>query len=269
MLPYAVPLALAALAVLLLSWRRALVRLWRGRVALERVAIEDALKHLHAQEVRGRLATPESVAGALGMPLAEVMQHLVTLDQRGLIRHADSGLELTDAGRALALQVIRAHRLLERYFADELRMPVDALHAAADRREHTLSSADTTILDAHLGYPRRDPHGDPIPTAAGALAASEGTSLHQWPTGPPAAIVHFEDEPADVFREITKSGLKLGLAVEILDRTDQRLTLWDGEHEDVVPVRAADNIFVSAARLPWGSHNAPLRSHAWRVSHRH
>jgi len=245
---YAVPLVLAVLAVLLLSWRRAIVPLWRGRAALERVAIEDALKHIHAQEMRGRLATPESMAGALGTPLAEAMQHLVTMEQRGLIRHADSGLELSDEGRALALQVIRAHRLLERYFADELRMPANALHAAADRQEHTLSPADATVLDAHLGYPRRDPHGDPIPTAAGQLAVSDGTCLHRWPTGVPAAIVHLEDEPADVFREITKAGVKLGLTVEILERTNQHITLWDGEREYVVPARAADNIFVSTAR---------------------
>jgi DtxR family Mn-dependent transcriptional regulator len=249
-LPFAIALAMVVLGGLLVWGRRAIVRVWRGRVALERIAIEDALKHIHAQEVRGHLATRESVAGGLGMPLAEAMQHLVTMEERGLIRHADSGLALTDDGRALALQVIRAHRLLERYFADELRMPLQAVHPAADRREHGLTPAGATMLDAHLGYPRRDPHGDPIPTATGTVAALEGTPLHQWPIGVPADIVHLEDEPADVFRDMTTAGLKVGLTIEILDRTDQGIVVWDGEREYVVPARATDNVFVNAARRP-------------------
>ena len=249
-LPFAIALAVVVLGGLLVWGRRAILRVWRGRVALERIAIEDALKHIHAQEVRGCLATRESVAGALGLPLSEAMQHLVTMARRGLIRHADSGLALTDEGRTLALQVIRAHRLLERYFADELRMPVHAVHAAADHHEHTLSPAGATILDARLGYPRRDPHGDPIPSATGTVAKLDGTPLQQWPTGVPADIVHLEDEPPDVFREIINAGLTLGLTIEILDRTDQRIVVWDGEREYVVPARATDNVFVNTARRP-------------------
>jgi len=250
MLRFAVLFALAVIGGLLLWQWRTILRVWRRRANAERDAIEDALKHIHAQEIRGRPATRESVAGALGIPLAEAMQHLVTIYQRGLLRHAESGLELTDEGRALALQIIRAHRLLERYFADELRMPVDAVHAAADRDEHALSPSETKALDMRLGYPRRDPHGDPIPTAAGAVAVSDAMSLDQWPTGLPAEIVHLEDEPADVFRDITKSGLKLAMTVEILDRTDHHIVVWDGECEHLVPVRAADNVSVRAARRP-------------------
>ena len=250
MLRLFIPLALAILAGVLLWRRSGLMGGSRRRAAPDRVAIEDALKHIHAQEVRGRLATRQSVAGALGIPLAEAVQHLVTMDQRGLVRHADSGLELTDEGRALALQVVRAHRLLERYFADELRMPIDALHAAADRDEHALSSADAQALDEHLGYPRRDPHGDPIPTAAGTLAVSDAMPLHQWPTGVPAEIVHLEDEPPEIFRDITNAGLKLAMTVEILDRADRQIVVWDGEREHLIPARAADNVFVRAARQP-------------------
>lgn len=242
---------LASLGGLLLWWRPGGVMRWsRGRVALERIAIEDALKHVHAQEIRGRLATRESVAGALGIPLSEAMRHIVSMEQRGLIHQADAGLELTEDGRALALQVIRAHRLLERYFADDLRMPIDALHAAADRHEHAMSPAEANALDTQLGYPRHDPHGDPIPTATGGLASSDGKPLHQWPVGVPADIVHLEDEPAGVFREITKAGLKPGLTVEILDQTDRQITVWDGVREYSVSPRAADNVFVSAARQP-------------------
>lgn len=79
---------LASLGGLLLWWRPGGVMRWpRGRVALERIAIEDALKHVHAQEIRGRLATRESVAGALGIPLSEAMRHIVSMEQRGLIHH--------------------------------------------------------------------------------------------------------------------------------------------------------------------------------------
>ena len=73
------------------------------------------------------------------------------------------GVALTDAGRRGALEVLRHHRLLERYLADRLGLSLDEVHAEADRLEHALSEELEAKIDAELGYPTHDPHGDPIP----------------------------------------------------------------------------------------------------------
>jgi DtxR family Mn-dependent transcriptional regulator len=228
---------------LLARWRRA-------RRLAERVRVEDALKHIHARELRGTLATPESLAGKLQTSMRAAIELIAAIEERGLIQSTGPGLRLSAPGRELALRVIRAHRLLERYLADELRMPLEAIHATADRREHTMSAEEVDTLDAQLGYPQQDPHGDPIPTSGGALETLKATALTDWPVGQPAKVVHLEDEPPEVYAEILAAGLILGMHVEVLEANEQRLVVWDGEKErDLAPVVAA-NVFVGSLPHP-------------------
>ena len=84
---------------------------------------------------------------------------------------------LTERGRLCALEVLRHHRLLERYLADSLGMSLDEVHAEADRLEHALSEELEARIDAALGYPTHDPHGDPIPDAALRIEASSSRSV--------------------------------------------------------------------------------------------
>jgi DtxR family Mn-dependent transcriptional regulator len=246
------PLLLTVLFALALAalWpaRRLLRHLGRARRLAERARVEDALKHIHAREGRGTLATPESLAGKLGFSVRAALALIATMEERGLVQSTGPGLRLTATGRELAVRVIRAHRLLERYLADELGMPLEEIHAAADRREHSLTAEEADELDARLGYPRRDPHGDPIPTRAGALESVEGTALTDWPVGRPAKIVHVEDEPPEVMAEVAAAGLVPGMQIEVRRVGADRLALWDGERErELAPVAAA-NVYV--AELP-------------------
>jgi len=88
------------------------------------------------------------------------------LSALGLARHERyRGVELTDAGERVALEVIRHHRLLELYLAETLGLDVDDVHAEADRLEHVLSEELEARIDRALGFPTHDPHGDPIPNA--------------------------------------------------------------------------------------------------------
>ncbi len=219
-----------------LAWR------WRrGLAASDRVEVEDALKHLWDGEYRQRPATLESLAGALGLSgraAADLVDRLGRLD---LLHHDDSALRLTPDGRRDALRVIRIHRLWERYLADETGLDMREWHAHAERREHGTSDQQAEALAATLGYPRFDPHGDPIPMASGEVPPHQGMPLTQLPADQAAEIVHIEDEPEAVFAQIAAAGLVPGMRVRVLDRSPQRIRV-EAEADEVVlaPVVAAN-----------------------------
>jgi DtxR family Mn-dependent transcriptional regulator len=210
--------------------------------------VEDALKHLLDREQHGRQASPESLAGTLNLQRARVMKLIEDMETQGLLESRGSDVHLTTQGERWALHVVRAHRLWERYLTDEARMPLRKIHGESERREHSLTEAQLDELDAALGHPTRDPHGDPIPTREGTLLKAEGMPLTAWQSESPARIVHLEDEPALAFEQILAAGLRLGQTIRILDRNPQRYLLTDGETEYRLAPAVAAN--VSVAPLP-------------------
>jgi DtxR family Mn-dependent transcriptional regulator len=237
-------LLIALAAGLFWPERGVVARIRRSHARAKRTLLEDFLKHIHAREIQGNLATTESLAGSYQISRSEAVETITRMERKGLVSYAGGGIRLSPDGAQLALQIVRAHRLLERYLFDELGMPLGALHAEADRREHRLSPREIDELDARLGYPTMDPHGDPIPTGSLALEQTEAVSLIEWPDGRPARIEHLEDEPPELFDQILAAGLSTGMNVEILDRADGRLILYDGERQYVVSELAATNVFV-------------------------
>ena len=180
--------------------------LWRhARELRHREQLENALKQLLAGAADRQTVSLGQLAGALQQSDAVTRQTVDHLCRERLATAGADGVRLTDAGVRLALQVVRAHRLWERYFADEADMPLARIHDAAERAEHRLTPEALEQLSAALGHPEVDPHGSPIPTSAGAVLAvsSAGAStpdrpvaipddarpLSEWPAGRPAAIV--------------------------------------------------------------------------------
>jgi DtxR family Mn-dependent transcriptional regulator len=213
----------------------------RQQRRLER--IEDALKHVHAGQERGQQTTVESLAGGLGIPTSRAVELARELHERGLVAMTH-GLTLTPAGEQWARTIVRAHRLWERYLSDEVRVAPEALHRLADRQEHRLSVADVEELAARLGYPDHDPHGDPIPTAAGELVALAATPLTIAPEGETLRIVHVEDEPEAVYARLRALSLEPDRVVRVLEQSPERLTFeLDGVRLELPPVDAA-NVFV-------------------------
>ncbi len=204
------------------------------------------MKHLHAGEWQGRLATTDSLAGALGLSRRAAVRLCARMQARGWLRLAEAGLRLTPTGEHLALQVIRAHRLWERYLADEARMPLTGVHAVADRREHQRDAESMSALEAALGHPQTDPHGDPIPTAEGLLARTESHPLTEWPVDRAATIVHLEDEPEAVFLQIAALGLHPGQQIKVIEADEQRIVFTDDSDTHVLAPILAGNIFVTA-----------------------
>jgi DtxR family Mn-dependent transcriptional regulator len=143
------------------------------------------------------------------------------------------------------LQVVRAHRLWERYLADEARLPLEKIHSEAERREHGMTPEQIDHLAASLGYPEQDPHGDPIPNRSGEMVADTGTSLTSWPTGVTGRISHLEDEPPLAYDQILAEGLRLGQVIRVLETSPERLLLSDGENEFRLAPAVAANVFLS------------------------
>lgn len=243
--------ALAAILLLILTFlpRVGLLSLYKNYLATQiREQVEDALKHLLDREQQGRHASPESLGGTLDLSRVKVTSLIEDMESQGLIESRGTELHLTAEGERWALHVVRAHRLWERYLADEARMPLEKVHGEAQKREHTLTEAQLNELEAALGHPTRDPHGDPIPTREGRLNRAEGMPITAWQANRPARIVHLEDEPALAFQQILAIGLRLGQDIRIIEKTPNRYVLSDGENEYRLAPAVAANIHV--AELP-------------------
>ena len=170
------------------------------------------------------------------------------MESQGLLETQGSQLHLTAEGERWAMHVVRAHRLWERYLVDEARMPLNKIHDVAQKREHSLTEAQLNELDAALGHPTLDPHGDPIPSREGKMASVESMPVTAWQPDSPARIVHIEDEPAIAYEQILAAGLRLGQTIRMIEKTPQRVVLSDGETEYRLAPTVATN--VSVAPLP-------------------
>jgi len=134
---------------------------------------------------------------------------------------------------------------------------LNKIHNEAQKREHSLTESDLNELEAALGHPTRDPHGDPIPSREGIMPTAENMPITAWQDEGPARIVHIEDEPAIAYEQILATGLRLGQTIRIIERTPQRVVLSDGEAEYWLAPTVAANIGV--APLP---ENEIAKAHA-------
>jgi DtxR family Mn-dependent transcriptional regulator len=127
---------------------------------------EDYLKEIYKLQSEQGRATTSALAERVGVSPPSATAMLKKLAALKLLRHERyHGVVLTPAGEKAAIEVIRHHRLLEQYLSETLGLPVDEVHAEADRLEHALSEELEARIDESLGFPTHDPHGDPIPGA--------------------------------------------------------------------------------------------------------
>lgn len=181
-----------------------------------RIQIEDALKHALNAELADQRASVDSLAGVLQIPRAQAHTVFQRLSELGLARIEATGVVLTSDGRAYALRVLRTHRLLERYFADRTGVAPAEWHDLAEAREHALTEAEVEALAARMGQPAYDPHGDPIPTAAGRLPPKQGVALGALAPGETALVVHVEDEPVSVFHRLLALGVNVSVPIKMV-----------------------------------------------------
>lgn len=244
-----IAVAIIVFIVALLWPTKGLLDRWRRtRRMTEQELREDALKHIHRAERQGRQATVQSVAGDLYVSVNRAAEVIAEMEALELVETRDGHFELTPDGRNTALHIIRAHRLWERYLADETGYSEAEWHAQAERLEHTLGLEAADALSAQLGNPTYDPHGDPIPTAAGEMKAHGGQPMSALEPGTIGRIVHLEDEPEVIYAQLAALGLHPGAEVRLIERTPQRVRFWaEGDEHILAPILAAN---ISVLPLP-------------------
>jgi DtxR family Mn-dependent transcriptional regulator len=152
---------------------------------------------------------------AVSAPSATAMAK--RLAELGLVERAPyRGVSLTEQGRLGALEVLRHHRLLERYLVDRLGLSLDQVHAEADRLEHALSEELEAKIDAELGYPTHDPHGDPIPDRELRVEEGGRRTLCDFEVGDSTTVSRVPDADPELLRYLSDLGLVPGAVVRII-----------------------------------------------------
>ena len=187
---------------------------------IEKSITEDLLKQLYNITSSRKTTDFRMLSGALKIPERKKLKIFESMTQKGLIQISDKYVKLTDTGKNYALSIIRIHRLWEKYLSEKTGFDKSLWHDLAEAKEHQLSKEEAEDLYEELGRPRFDPHGDPIPTALGEMIAETGTSIVGIPKGKVAKIIHIEDEPRSVYRQIIKEKLHIGAHIKILASED-------------------------------------------------
>lgn len=184
------------------------------------LSMEDYLKALYALEETGKPGTTTALARRLGVRPASVTEMFKRLAQAQLVEYQPRrGARLTEKGKRFALQVIRKHRLLERFLHDVLGFPWDKVHAEAERLEHAVSDEFIQRLAAWMGEPERDPHGHPIPGPDLEPPLPQGIPLDHIPVGQQVRIVAVSDRDPAVLRRLDELGLHPNQRLLVHQRT--------------------------------------------------
>jgi DtxR family Mn-dependent transcriptional regulator len=186
--------------------------------------VENYLKQLYLEQVddpaallpMGRLASAMSVTPGTATTMVKA------LADSGLVRYEPrAGVQLTSAGNRLALHVLRRHRLVELFLVKVVGLDWSEVHAEAEELEHVISEKLLSRIDQMLGYPKVDPHGDPIPTPEGDVAPMGGESLINCQVGQAMEITRVADQEPVFLQFVEQCGLIPGSEVRVTDRNIQ------------------------------------------------
>jgi DtxR family Mn-dependent transcriptional regulator len=188
-------------------------------------AAEDYLKTIYAHtEWQPEPITPKALATRLGIAPSSVTEMVKKLAADGFVAHVPYGpLTLTDAGRLRATAVVRRHRLIETWLVRELGYTWDEVHDEAEVLEHSISDRLLEAIDAHLGHPRADPHGDLIPAADGSTARVPSVLLADAPAGHTGTVLRVSDRDPAILRALADAGIGPGSDLTVLDAGTVRL----------------------------------------------
>lgn len=187
-------------------------------------AVQDYLKALHMLEWSADVpekkpVSTRSLAQRLDVSAASATNMLKKLDSMGLVEHVPyRGASLTNAGRRIALEVVRHHRLIETYLAEVMGVPWDEVHQEAEVLEHVLSENLEDRIANLLGDPSADPHGHPIPAKDGSMPAPSDMRLWDAETGAVVTVDRVSDHDPEGLRYLAEAGIRPGSHVEVVRR---------------------------------------------------
>lgn len=179
------------------------------------VVAENYLKVIYSHtEWQPDPISSSQLAARLGLAPSSVTEMVKKLTLQGLVEHALYGsIVLTPRGRAEALRMVRRHRLIETWLVSEFGYAWDEVHDEAEVLEHVVSDRMLAAIDARLGFPTADPHGDPIPSADGSAPVTSGVLAASLPSGRTGRVVRISDRDPEVLRALDALGVGVGSVV--------------------------------------------------------
>ncbi len=180
--------------------------------------IEDYVKVIYSHtEWQPEPITPSALAARLGLAASSVTEMVKKLAAQGLVAHVRYGaVTLTADGTALALRMLRRHRLIETWLVEQYGYRWDEVHEEAEVLEHSLSDRLLDAIDEQLGFPSRDPHGDPIPSRAGVVSRPAGLLLAHAPVGTSGRIVRISDRDPLLLRHLEAESITIDRELTVL-----------------------------------------------------
>jgi DtxR family Mn-dependent transcriptional regulator len=216
---------------------------------LPSLTVENYVKAIYqiCAQQDGTAAATGQIAEGLGVSPGTVTSMLKTLAESNLASYVPyEGVRLTDAGTVLALRVIRRHRLIELFLVRTLKLSWDQVHEEAEHMEHAVSDLLIDRIDAFLGHPQQDPHGDPIPTSDGTVQTGNGRALGDCRPGDTFRLVRVLDQSPPFLRYLSKAGLHVGACGKVLTKPSEAgvISIRVGKLETTLGRAAAEKLLV-------------------------
>lgn len=212
-------------------------------------SVENFLKAVYTLQQHSERVSTNALAEHLGVKAPSVTDMARRMVESNMIDYQRYyGVRLTTQGEITALAVIRRHRLIELYLLRELGYPLHEVHAEAERLEHAVSEQFINALDKKLGYPVIDPHGDPIPSAEGHIAASIGIPLTELALETDARVARLNTSSAEMLEHLVDRSIRLGDVVRVRERDpfDGPLRLVVNGQPKTLGHKAAECVMVEA-----------------------
>jgi DtxR family Mn-dependent transcriptional regulator len=216
-------------------------------------AVEDYLKTIYELQCREGTVSTTSLARQMEVTAASATGMIKKLAKLKLVSYEPyKGVELTESGEKIALEVLRHHRLIESYLAEALGVPWDQVDEEAEKLEHILSDELENRMDAFLGYPKTDPHGAPIPSPEGYLPPSSNLRLSDLVPGQRVVITEVSDHDPEMLRYLGELGLFPQVEVLVMDAApfEGPLTLQLADGERTLGREVAQHILVEESDSP-------------------
>lgn len=201
--------------------------------------------HLAVMSDKG--ISTNAIAKSLKTKASSVTDMIKKLSDKEVVVYKKyQGVTLTNLGKKTAANIIRKHRLWEVFLVEQLNFSWDEVHEVAEQLEHIKSPKLINELDAFLGYPKRDPHGDPIPDKEGNLPQIKKSLLATLQKNEKGVCVGVNDTSSEFLRFLDKQEIGLGLSIEVLDKEpfdDSFLVKINGK-EMTISNKVANNIYI-------------------------
>lgn len=204
-----------------------------------------AIFHLERKFPAG--VSTNALAEEMESKASSVTDMVKKLSEKELVKYKKyQGVKLSQLGKETAVEVIRKHRLWEVFLVEKLNFCWHEVHEVAEQLEHIKSEKLTRELDKFLDYPKRDPHGDPIPDSEGNFEVSNTLLLAELEKGERGICMGVKDSSADFLRYLDKNKISLGKEIEVLEKEsfDHSMLLDFGGFELRISSQIANNLFI-------------------------